>query len=95
LLALYLLSLSQLYVELLFNFVVRDDCNVRRIGSWATQVLGCGFKFRFFCFVFFCVGRDLAMDQSTVQQNVLRYFLLLELVLAEEGKNSMHHIFEH
>jgi hypothetical protein len=46
-------------------------------------------------FVFFCVGRDLAVGQSNVQQNVLRHFLLLELVLDEEGKKSMYRILEH
>jgi len=35
------------------------------------------------------------MGQFTVQHNILRYFLFLELVLAEEGKNSMYHILEH
>jgi len=35
------------------------------------------------------------MGQSTAQQNVIRYFLFLELLLAEEGKNSMYHILEH
>jgi len=34
------------------------------------------------------------MGQSTVQQNVLRYYLFLELVLTEEGKNSTYHILE-